>query len=120
LTVNQLVRGSSPRWGAKIKEDSMIGTPVGKRVLLEMNDTPTVSSSGIVLASAENVYFDNWKVVAISPEVETVKVDDVVYVDFSTLKKTPGRTIVMNPLSNVGPRTMIFVEEEQIVAVLEN
>ena len=88
--------------------------------MLEMNDTPTVSSSGIVLASAENVYFDNWKVVAVSPEVETVKVNDIVYVDFSTLKKTPGRTIVMNPASNLAPTTMIFVEEDQITAVLEN
>jgi co-chaperonin GroES (HSP10) len=102
------------------KEVSMIGTPVGKRVLLEMNDTPTVSNSGIVLATLENVYFDNWKVIAVSPDVETVKVNDIVYVDFSTFKKTPGRTIVMNPASNLAPRTMMFVEEEQITAVLEN
>ena len=98
----------------------MIGTPVGKRVLLEINDAPTVSSFGIVLASAENVHTDNWKVVAVSPDIETVKVNDIVYVDFSTLKKTPARTIVMNSESNSAPTTMIFVEEEQITAVLEN
>jgi co-chaperonin GroES (HSP10) len=96
----------------------MIGTPVGKRVLLEMNEIPNESSSGILLASAENVYFDNWKVTAIGPDVKDVKVGDIVYADFNI--KKPASWIMAKNEKHLANKKVLFVEEDQIIAVLEN
>jgi co-chaperonin GroES (HSP10) len=96
----------------------MIGTPVGKRVLLQMNASPKETNSGIILATTENIYFDNWKVVAVGPKVQDVKVDDVVYVDFDI--KKPASWIMTRTEKHLPNERVLFVEEEQIVAVLEN
>ena len=100
------------------KEVSMIGTPVGKRVLLEMNTNPNETSSGIVLATTENIYFDNWKVAAIGPEVKDVNVGDIVYVDLNI--KKPASWIMTRSEKHLPNEKVLFVEEDQIIAVLEN
>ena len=96
----------------------MIGTPVGKRVLLQMNANPKETNSGIVLATTENIYFDNWKVIAIGPEVQDVKVDDIVYVDFKI--KKPASWIMSRTEKHLPNEQVLFVTEDQIIAVVDN
>jgi co-chaperonin GroES (HSP10) len=96
----------------------MIGTPVGNRVLLEMNANPDRTESGIVLATTENIYFDNWKVAAVGPDVRDVKIGDIVYVDFKI--KKPASWIITRNEKHLPNERVLFVEENQIIAVLDN
>ena len=96
----------------------MLGTPVGNRVLLQMNVNPKETSSGIVLATTENIYFDNWKVAAVGPDVKDVKVGDIVYVDFNI--KKPASWIMSRSEKHLPNEQVLFVTEDQIVAVLDN
>ena len=96
----------------------MLGTPVGNRVLLQMNVNPKETASGIVLATTENIYFDNWKVAAVGPDVKDVKVGDIVYVDFNI--KKPASWIMSRSEKHLPNEQVLFVTEDQIVAVLDN
>ena len=97
----------------------MIGIPVGNRVILKMKSPEQPSTaSGIVLATADNIYFDNWIVEAIGPEVVDVKVGDIVYADFNI--KKPASWIVTRAEKHLPNEKVLFVTEDQIIAVLDN
>ena len=83
-----------------------------------MNVNPKETSSGIVLATTENIYFDNWKVAAVGPDVKDVKVGDIVYVDFNI--KKPASWIMSRSEKHLPNEQVLFVTEDQIVAVLDN
>lgn len=83
-----------------------------------MNVNPKETASGIVLATTENIYFDNWKVAAVGPDVKDVKVGDIVYVDFNI--KKPASWIMSRSEKHLPNEQVLFVTEDQIVAVLDN
>lgn len=79
--------------------------PLRSVVALKQVDKENKSASGIVLtgSAAETPEFG---VIAIGPDVTTVKVDDIVYIEL-------GKASVVD-------KSMLMIDEEHIVAVLND
>jgi co-chaperonin GroES (HSP10) len=84
-------------------------TPLEKRVLVAENKTETKSESGIILEGANSVRDSRaGTVLAFGPDVTTVKVGDVVYLEWNK-----AHVVKINDVQRV------IVEEENIVAVVD-
>jgi len=84
-------------------------TPLKKRVLVAENKTETKSESGIILDNATSVRESrSGTVLAIGPDVTTVKVGDVVYIEWNKAA-----------VVKVGDAQRVIIEEADIVAVYE-
>ncbi len=83
--------------------------PIKSKVLIAQNKSEIKTESGLILDSASSAR-DSYTgtVLAVGPDVKEVKVDDVVYLDWSK-----GQVTKINEVQRV------LIEEEHIVAVLE-
>lgn len=88
----------------------MIVQPLYKKVLVAENKSETTTASGIILEDALSVHESKrGTVLAIGPEVTTVKVGDVVLLEW---KKAA--------IVKIGDAQRVMVSEDDIVAVIEN
>ena len=84
-------------------------TPLKKRILVAENKAEYRSESGIILEGANSVRDSRaGTVLAIGPDVTTVKVGDVVYLEWNKAQ-----------IVKVGDAQRVIIEEEHIVAVYE-
>lgn len=84
-------------------------TPLKKRVLVAENKNETKSEAGIILEGANSVRDSRaGTVLAIGPDVTTVKVGDVVYLEWNKAS-----------IVKIGDAQRVIVEEENIVAVVD-
>jgi co-chaperonin GroES (HSP10) len=84
-------------------------TPLKKRVLVAENKTETKSESGIILDNANSVRESrSGTVLAVGPDVTTVKVGEVVYIEWNKAA-----------VVKVGDAQRVIIEEADIVAVYE-
>lgn len=83
--------------------------PLKKRVLVAENNTETKSESGIILDGANSVRDSrSGTVLAVGPDVTSVKVGDVIYLEWNKAA-----------VVKVGDAQRVIIEEENIVAVVD-
>ena len=84
-------------------------TPLKTRVLVAENAAETKSEFGIILDGANSVRDSRaGTVLAIGPDVKTVKVGDVIYLEWNKAS-----------VVKIGDAQRVIIEEEHIVAVYE-
>ena len=84
-------------------------TPLKKRVLVAENKAETKSEAGIILDNATSVRESrSGTVLAIGPDVTTVEVGNVVYIEWNKAA-----------VVKVGDAQRVIIEEADIVAVYE-
>ena len=84
LTVNQNVRGSSPRRGAIFLK--VIMKPLGNKILVERIAGTKQTTSGIILQRTDEP--DRAKILAIGPDVDEVAVGEVALLNWNAAIKT--------------------------------
>ena len=87
----------------------MIVKPLHKKVLVAENKTETVTESGLILEGANSVRESKRAtVIAVGPEVTTVKVGDVVLLEWNKAS-----------VVKIGDAQRAMIDEDNIVAVFE-
>jgi chaperonin GroES len=89
-------------------KDILMLKPIKNNILLELIQKEKVTSSGIVLASADPTEVNRGKVLAVGPDVEDVKVGDEVLPNWNAAKK-----------SKFEEQEFYVIDEEHIVGVFE-
>jgi len=84
-------------------------TPLKDRVLVELIEKETTTSSGIILSSADPMEANRGKVLSIGPEVLDVVVGDVILANWNKATK-----------SKVDQDEFYIIKEEDIIAVFED
>ena len=84
--------------------------PLGRKVIIKDTERPEETESGIYLgkAKADNSS-KSGTVIAVGPLVQSVKVDDVVYLQWANIRTVKD-----------GDDYLGIIEEDDILAVLEN
>jgi len=84
-------------------------TPLKDRVLVELIEKETTTSSGIILSSADPMEANRGKVLSIGPEVLDVVVGDVILANWNKAAKT-----------KVDGNDFYILKEEDIIGVFED
>lgn len=82
--------------------------PLRNKILIEEIAHENVSASGLVLAGNPNGDIKRSKVLAIGNEVQDVKVDDVLIIDWQYASK-----------SSFNNKTVFIITEDNVIAVIE-
>jgi co-chaperonin GroES (HSP10) len=89
-------------------KDILMLKPIKSNIILELIQKEKVTSSGIVLASADPAEVNRGKVLSIGPDVEEVQVGDEVLPNWNAAKK-----------SKYQDQEFYVIDEEHIVGIFD-
>jgi len=83
--------------------------PIRNKIVVEEVDVETQHASGIILTSKVTGEIKRAKVLAVGDEVQEVKVDDVIIIDWQLASKT-----------QYDSKIVFIVKEDNVIAIFDN
>ena len=83
--------------------------PIRNKIVVEEVDVETQHASGIILTSKVTGEINRAKVLAVGDEVQEVKVDDVIIIDWQLASKT-----------QYDSKIVFIVKEDNVIAIFDN